>query len=437
MNALDLKFKEYIQDHLLESKKSANEISLAIQNSDLNLGNGYYTRTLHIPKFFSKEDEKNFERIVNTTYTIFSKVIAAYKKDEKIRALFPFSKELEELILLPAMYETDIPICRIDIFYNEDSKDFGFCEFNTDGTSAMNEIRRLNSFLELNNAYEHFKPKGEVKELMHSWVEAFMKNYKQTSFKDQKPSVAITDFLENAYITDLNAFSEIFREHGIDAEVVDIRDFDYKDGVLFNKKTGKAYNAIYRRAVTKDVMEHYEEIQPFIQAVKDGNVVLEGSFQTQIPHHKVISQVLADSYMQSYFTKEEIEFIHKHLPKTYDLTGDAIDLALSNKNKYIVKPKDSYAAKGVFAGVDLHKKEWEKVVKDFTDKDYILQEYVPPFKSENIDLINFNEFYPYSNLTGLYVYNGKFSGVYSRLSDSGIISSQYNEKAVPTIFLED
>lgn len=437
MNVIDHKFKEYIKDHLLESKKSANEISLAIQNSDLNLGNGYYTRTLHIPKFFTKEDEKNFEEIVRTTYTIFLKVIAAYKKDEKIRALFPFSKELEELILLPAMYENDIPICRIDIFYNEDTKNFAFCEFNTDGTSAMNEIRRLNSFLQLNNAYEHFKPKGEIKELMYSWVDAFMKNYEQSSLKDQKPSVAITDFLEKAYITDLNAFAEVFKEKGIDAQVVDIRDLDYKDGILFSKKTNKKYNAIYRRAVTKDVMEHYDEIQPFIQAVKEGSVVLQGSFQTQIPHHKVISQVLADPYMQTYFTKKEIEFIHKHLPKTYDLKEDVVDLALSSKDKYIVKPKDSYAAKGVFAGVDLHKKEWEKVIRDFMGKDYILQEYIPPFKTENIDLINFNEFYPYSNLTGLYVYNGHFAGVYSRLSDSGIISSQYNEKAVPTIFLEE
>ena len=41
----------------------------------------------------------------------------------------------------------------------------------------------------------------------------------------------------------------------------------------------------------------------------------------------------------------------------------------------------------------------------------------------------------YSNMTGLYVYNGEFAGVYSRLSDGGIISTQYNEKTISTLFL--
>ena len=43
----------------------------------------------------------------------------------------------------------------------------------------------------------------------------------------------------------------------------------------------------------------------------------------------------------------------------------------------------------------------------------------------------------YTNMSGLFVYNGKFSGIYSRLSDGGIISSQYNEKAVATLYLDD
>ena len=45
------------------------------------------------------------------------------------------------------------------------------------------------------------------------------------------------------------------------------------------------------------------------------------------------------------------------------------------------------------------------------------------------------EFQLYSNLTGLYTYNGKFQGVYSRMSDGGIISTQYNEKTVATRYI--
>ena len=68
----------------------------------------------------------------------------AYAKDEDYRRLFGFEPKLEELILREPTYDSPIPIARIDIFYNEETGDFKFCEFNTDGTSAMNEDRELN-----------------------------------------------------------------------------------------------------------------------------------------------------------------------------------------------------------------------------------------------------------------------------------------------------
>ena len=141
--------------------------------------------------------------------------------------------------------------------------------------------------------------------------------------------------------------------------------------------------------------------------------------------------------MQKYFTQEEVAYIEKHLPKTYDLTKDVADMIKEDKNQWIIKPKDSYAAKGVWAGVDLNTEEWKHEVEHWIDKDYIAQEYITPYKTENIDLVNYDDYQMYSNLTGLYVYDGQFAGVYSRLSDSGIISTQYNEKTVPTLFIKE
>lgn len=71
-------------------------------------------------------------------------------------------------------------------------------------------------------------------------------------------------------------------------------------------------------------------------------------------------------------------------------------------------------------------------------EDYIYQEYCPPYRTENIYLVEEKPRWKnYTNMSGLFVYNGKFSGIYSRLSDGGIISSQYNEKAVATLYLDD
>ena len=43
----------------------------------------------------------------------------------------------------------------------------------------------------------------------------------------------------------------------------------------------------------------------------------------------------------------------------------------------------------------------------------------------------------YSNLTGMFVYNGKFKGIYSRISQSEIISTQYSEMALPTVVVKE
>lgn len=432
-----LKMKNYIDEHHIESKESALKTTMSIQASELNAGGPNYTRTLHIPKFYTQKDKKIFTSIVDTMYQIFSKVIKAYRNDEEIRKLFGFSKELEELILLKPRYDSLIPICRVDIFYDEKTKKFGFCEFNTDGTSAMNENKRLNDFLSLNNAFMALDTDFEIMELVNTWVDAFLKICQTDPKLGNMPNIAIVDFLDKAYLNELYIFERVFKEKGYQCEVVDIRSLEYRNHKLWSTKSGMQVDVIYRRAVTKDVMDNLELVKDFIDAIKADDVSIIGSFQTQLIHHKCINQVLLHPLMQKYLTQEEVAYIEKHLPKTYDLTKDVADMIKEDKDRWIIKPKDSYAAKGVWAGVDLNTEEWKNEVNHCTDKDYIAQEYITPYKTENIDLVNYDDYQMYSNLTGLYVYDGQFAGVYSRLSDSGIISTQYNEKTVPTLFIKE
>ena len=103
----------------------------------------------------------------------------------------------------------------------------------------------------------------------------------------------------------------------------------------------------------------------------------------------------------------------------------------------MIKPKNSYGARGIFAGVSSTQNEWEKAVSDNKNKNYILQQFITPYQTYNIDFHKESpELKKYSNLTGLYVYNGRFAGVYSRQSVSSIISSSYDENDIGTVFLE-
>ena len=74
-----------------------------------------------------------------------------------------------------------------------------------------------------------------------------------------------------------------------------------------------------------------------------------------------------------------------------------------------------------------------KALGECAGSDYIVQEYCTPYRTRNCYLPGENSFREYNNMPGLYAYNGRFAGVYSRLSDGGIISSQTNKRVAPTL----
>lgn len=443
MKSIEAQMKAYIEQNLLESRKSAVQMSMAIQDSPLEyeVPDGtstvpIYTRTLQIPKFFTQWDKRNFQTISETFYRIFEKTIDAYRTDPAVRRLFRFNPVLDHLIRLQPRYPAAIPILRVDIFYNEETGDFKVCEFNTDGTSAMFENNTMVDFLKYNNAWNALKPDVEYMELVDTWIDALLVDVTEATGLE-RPAVAISDFLENSYLPELQAFEKRMTERGIPARMIDIRSLAYDGQSLYDPEDGMRFDAVYRRAVTRDVMDHLHDVGPFLQAVNDGNTVLIGAFSTQIPHSKTISEALFEPVLRRYFTAEECAFLDAHLPQTFDLTSRSATEIRRDRIKWIIKPKDSYGAKGVWAGVDVSQKLWEKLINDFADGGYIVQEYIPHYKTPNIDLLAHREFMDYSNMTGLYIYNGQFAGVYSRLSDMGIISTQYNERMVPTLFLKD
>lgn len=429
---------------------SAQEALSYIRNSTAKY-HGRCVRTLYIPKLFREKDIRIFEQGIADLYGIFEKVMQAYFEDAEYRKLFGFEKRLEELILREKTYKSSIPIARIDIFYNEETGDYKFCEFNTDGTSAMNEDRELNSALRLTRGYREFSQNHNIKtfELFDTWVEEFLNIYadfaenKGSSLSEKPgrgengmPQVAIVDFMENATEQEFRIFKERFEAKGVKAQIAEIRDMYYRDGILYTKD-GFAVDAIYRRAVTSDIMKHYDEVSAFLQAVKDGAVCLIGEFRTQIAHNKILFKVLHDEKTKAFLTKEERAYVEAHVPLTVKLENGKFDYeaVIGQKNKWIIKPEDSYGSQGVFAGVEYEEKEWKEKVDKAMGKHYLLQEFCRPFETLNLDLMQDENaaYQNYSNLTGMFVYNGKFRGIYSRISKSEIISTQYSEMALPTI----
>ena len=112
---------------------------------------------------------------------------------------------------------------------------------------------------------------------------------------------------------------------------------------------------------------------------------------------------------------------------------------LSNKDQWVLKPADGYASKGVYVGVEYSEEDWKKVVADVPTTHYILQEYCEPYAVDNYGDTPRDEYgkRPYHHLTGVFLYNEKFAGIYSRASITKTFADKENEIALPTLIVED
>ena len=434
-------YRNNINENMEENRKGALAMKEALEKSPLN-HNGVLEKTLQIPKVIDEQTVEQFQAITEMTIRVFDKVIEEYRKNPEYRGLFPFSKELEELILLPPAYDGNLAICRLDLFYDKDSGDFRFCEINTDGTAAMYrdlEMRKALGFIPAHKAVEEAF-ELEPFELFDSWVQTFLSLYGTYGKKKENPFVVMADFLENATIKEFEEFERSFKKTGVDCEICDIRTLKYTDGALYTAQ-GKKIDAIYRRAVTADIMAHFEEVKDFVNAVRDDAVFIAGAFVTQIIHNKWIFHVLRHDMTKAILTKEEFDFVEKHIPLTLELTPEYISLeeVRSTKDRWIIKPMDAYASKGIYAaGKDYSQEDWDKLTGDLYGTGYLCQEYCRQYLTDNIDFAwGDGEWHPYINMPGLYVYNRKFAGVLMRMAcEENIIVAHDNERTVPVFVVK-
>jgi hypothetical protein len=429
-----------------------------------------------IPKIYNMPALRFLDSVATTTYQILEKVTDRFLIDPEYRKLFCFSPTLERLICLPTGYKTTIPIMRMDIFLDEENFEFKFCEFNTDGASAMNEDREGADALSVSTAFECTAPELALQpqELFDGWVDEFLAIYESSEQAVEQPTVAMVDYGASATMHEFEEFRARFEARGYRCLICDISSLFYRDGALYGtdvdpKGTGyvgpETLNAVYRRAVTGEIIRELEGeddnlhmgAQALIKAVEEKSICMIGGFVTHIAHVKQLSTVLHLAETEAFLSEDETEFIRKHIPYTTRLDSEHIDLAgvKAQKNRWIIKPEDGYASQGVYAGVDYSGEDWAGLVDACSVKPYVVQSYCKQYATPNTRPVPRTEvgealfssmdeysklqerfestrLEPWNILTGLYLYNGRLSGIYIRAGQKGIIVGYAGGICVPT-----
>jgi len=390
------------------------------------------------PMFFDQADINRFEHLVTTFSYILKKVIDEYVRNPVFRSYFDFPSLIEELILIDPGYAMPFPMARFDIFYSYDD-DFKFCELNTDGTSGMNESNPVEKAVLSSQILKVLQKKYRISyfELFLPWIEELLSCYAE--FKNTphtNPNIAIMDWDGVATIEEFKVFQQMLMQRGYRTVICDPRDLKYKQNKLYYIDI--PIDLIYRRSLTFEICERADEVKDLLAAYKDGNVCMVGPFRSHIIHNKRIFSILRDTTKTTFLNSEEQKFVERHIPFTKELSDpDAENRARTSKEEYILKPMDRYAAKGVFVGVDHNQEEWERTIDSIQEKDsYLVQQFIEP---PTLPCITFKNEKPvlkdYKYITGLFVYNGHFHGLYTRAGTSNVIASVTGCRIMPNLYV--
>lgn len=379
--------------------------------------------TLYDAYFYSQEDYKLYDDMIDTFMSIVEKVTKEYVENESYRKLFALDHLTEKLILKHPGYNISTPIARFDVMY-DGREDYKFCELNTDGSSAMLEDKSLADLMKETKAIEKLKEKYVIDhtDLLQSLVDSIEVLYYKTKKTKEKINIAIVDIVEFDNI-EFKTIQKLFEKKGHRCKIANLKDLERKDGGLYIDDM--KIDLVYRRLVTSDLIENKDIGKNLIDSYLNDEVMTIGSFRSTLFYTKDIFRILRLKESQKILSEKENEFIKKHIPYTekFDYQKDK-EKILEEKDKYILKPIQGYASHGIYVGKEHDKKEFEKILDQIKDKDYIYQEYytVKPIKFIKMedDKAKLEDF---SFVTGLFAYNKKFISPYMRIGNAALISS--------------
>lgn len=383
--------------------------------------------------FYDADTFSSWKAISHTMISIGDKMTQAYLEEPAYRRLFPFSAEMEKLILHDPGYNFPVPIARYDIFY-EDADQFMFCECNTDGSSAMNEDNVLGQLLLQSEGMQDFSAQYALynRDYFDPWVEKSLQLYEQ--IKGAPPaSIAIADFKESGTPYEFLEFQERYEARGIPTFLPDIRELEYRDGALYFGE--EKIDMVYRRVTTSELVEKADEAKGFIEGYYANAYVCIGSMRSQVIHNKKAFEILHHPDWKHLFSAKENEFIEKHIPYTGSLTEETKAQVLKNKDRYIIKPADSRGSAGVYVGADWTEEEYAEKIDALLDGPAIYQDF---YVAEPMDFVFFDEEGNFSveslvPLYGMFIYMGEFEGVYTRVGGERVISGKTSYFVAPNI----
>jgi hypothetical protein len=221
--------------------------------------------------------------------------------------------------------------------------------------------------------------------VLHVLLDAF----RQWSGRSELPRIAILDWNDVPTRSEFILFQEYFRSQGLQCEIVDPRELEYRNGRLL---AGQLHlTLVYKRVLLSELVGREGLDTPVVQAVRERAVCMVNPFQCKLLHKKTSLAVLSDERNAALFTPEEQRAIEAYIPWTRrveerrsEFRGRTIELVpfiLQQRETLVLKPSDDYGGAGIVLGWEVDSAAWEQAVTKALAQPYVVQERVTlPFE---------------------------------------------------------
>jgi uncharacterized circularly permuted ATP-grasp superfamily protein len=379
-------FHDLMTDEIAQASQAQLETQL--RSRGLDFGDRPICTVLR-PRFLTPEQYRALREGVDQVMRPFRTAYAAALANAAVRAQFGLLDWEERLLDCGPGFRNPSPASRLDAFFLEGGLRFTEYNAETPAGSAYNDALStmfygLPVMREFLRAYD-VRPLPARHGVLHVLLDAF----RQWSGGQELPRIAILDWREVPTYSEFLMFREYFRSQGLECEIADPREVEYRGGKLW---AGDLHvTLVYKRVLLTELVEREGLDSPVVRAVRDGAVCMVNPFQCKVLHKKTSLAVLSDERNAALFTAGEQRAIEAYIPWTRRVEErrslfrrrdiDLIPFILGHRENLVLKPSDDYGGAGIVLGWEVDPAAWEAALRKALTVPYVVQERVPlPFE---------------------------------------------------------
>jgi hypothetical protein len=387
------------------------------------------------PRFLTPDQYRFLRKRVGVMLGALDTAYRAAVEDADFRGQFRLLDWEEELMQVDPGFREASPVSRLDAFFVHERGGLKFTEYNAETPAGAAYGDLLSDvFLGL-PVMREFLRRHEVRPLpaRHNVLHALVDAYHQFSGGRRTPRICILDWREVPTYSEFLVTVDYFRTQGVECEIADPREVEYRDGRLFAGDL--EIDLIYKRVLISELVERGGMDHPVIRAVRDRAVCMVNPFRCKILHKKASLAVLSDERNAEMFSPDEREAIDSHVPWTRVVEerrtvfgGEDVDLlefSAAHREHLVLKPNDEYGGAGIVLGWETDQEAWEEALQSALSEPYVVQDRValPTEPYPSMNGAGGVEFADRIVDTAPFVFHGAFmDGCLTRLSTESLVN---------------